>query len=80
MQQPTMYVDGQIHTEFAVEASNNGSQLGYDSCTDGTTELFQVGQQRIALETMGRIQCGLTGMVPNESLIEVFGDDVLIYS
>ncbi len=76
-----VYVDGQIHTEIRIEASNNGSQLGYDSCTDGTTELFQVGQQRIALETTGRIQCGLTGMVPEQDhLIEVFGDDVLIYS
>ena len=76
-----VYVDGQIHTEIRIEASNNGSQLGYDSCTDGTTELFQVGQQRIALETMGRIQCGLTGMVlEQDHLIEVFGDDILIYS
>tara|TARA_B100000530_G_scaffold164355_1_gene103384 strand:+ start:2455 stop:5082 length:2628 start_codon:yes stop_codon:yes gene_type:complete len=76
-----VFVDGQIHTEIRIESTNNGSLLGYDSCTDGVKELLQVGQQRIALGTMETIQCNLTGMVPEkEHLIEVFGDDVIIYS
>jgi arabinogalactan oligomer/maltooligosaccharide transport system permease protein len=76
-----VFVDGQIHTEIRIESTNNGSLLGYDSCTDGVNELLQVGQQRIALGTMETIQCNLTGMVPEKDhLIEVFGDDVIIYS
>ena len=60
---------------------NNGSLLGYDSCTDGVNELLQVGQQRIAPESVETIQCNLTGMIPETNhRIEVFGDDVLIYS
>ena len=76
-----VFVDGQIHTEIRVESTNNGSQLGYDSCTDGVNELLQVGQQRIAFESMETIQCNLTGMIPEKDhLIEVFGDDALIFS
>ena len=55
--------------------------LGYDSCTDGVNELLQLGQQRIALASTKTIQCALTGMVPEQDhLIEVFGDEVLIFS
>ena len=74
-------VDGQLHTEILVESSSTGSSLGYDSCTDGTIELLQDGQRRIVSDDAERIQCGLTGMVPEQDhLIEVFADDVLIYS
>ena len=76
-----VFVDGQIHTEIRVQSMSNGSLLGYDSCTDGANELLQVGQQRIASESMETIQCNLTGMIPEtDHSIEVFGDDVLIYS
>lgn len=76
-----VFVDDQLHTEIRIEASNNGSLLGYDSCTAGGNELFQVGQQRVALETMDAIECDLTGMVPEqEHRIEVYGDGVLISS
>ena len=76
-----VFVDGQIHTEIRVQSISNGSLLGYDSCTDGANELLQVGQQRIASESMETIQCNLTGMIPEtDHSIEVFGDDVLIYS
>ena len=76
-----VFVDDQLHTEIRIEASNNNSLLGYDSCTAGGNELFQVGQQRVALETMDAIECDLTGMVPEqEHRIEVYGDGVLISS
>ena len=76
-----VFVDGQIHTEIRVESMSNGSLLGYDSCTDGVNELPQIGQQRIASESVETIQCNLTGMIPEtDHSIEVFGDDVLIYS
>ena len=76
-----VFVDGQIHTEIRVQSIGNGSLLGYDSCTDGVNELLQVGQQRIAPESVETIQCNLTGMIPETNhRIEVFGDDVLIYS
>ena len=76
-----VFVDGQIHTEIRVQSISNGSLLGYDSCTDGANELLQVGQQRIASDSMETIQCNLTGMIPEmDHVIEVFGDDVLIYS
>ena len=76
-----IFVDGALHTEIRVESTSNGSLLGYDSCTDGATELLQFGQQRIATDSILTIQCGLTGMVPEQDhLIEVFGDDVLIFS
>ena len=76
-----VFVDGALHTEIRVESASNGTSLGYDSCTDGTNELAQVGQQRVISDSMQTIQCGLTGMVPEQDhLIEVFGDDVLVFS
>ena len=76
-----VYLDGEMHTEIRVASPNNGSILGYDSCTDGSNELPQLGQQRIASEFTMSIRCDLTGMVPDQNhLIEVFADDVLIYS
>ena len=76
-----VYLDGEMHTEIRVRSPNNGSILGYDSCTDGSNELPQLGQLRIASEFTTLIRCDLTGMVPDQNhLIEVFADDVLIYS
>ena len=76
-----VYLDGEMHTEIRVGSPNNGSILGYDSCTDGSNELPQLGQLRIASEFTTLIRCDLTGMVPDQNhLIEVFADDVLIYS
>ena len=76
-----VYLDGEMHTEIRVASPNNGSILGYDSCTDGSNELPQLGQLRIASEFTMSIRCDLTGMVPDQNhLIEVFADDVLIYS
>ena len=76
-----VYLDGEMHTEIRVASPNNGSILGYDSCTDGSNELPQLGQLRIASEFTTLIRCDLTGMVPDQNhLIEVFADDVLIYS
>ena len=76
-----VYLDGEMHTEIRVASPNNGSILGYDSCTDGLNELPQLGQQRIVSEFTMSIRCDLTGMVPDQNhLIEVFADDVLIYS
>ncbi|MEC7272237.1 MAG: extracellular solute-binding protein [Candidatus Thermoplasmatota archaeon] len=76
-----VFVDGALHTEIRVGLGGNGSLLGYDSCTDGVNELLQLDQQRIALASTKTIQCDLTGMVPEQDhLIEVFGDDVLIFS
>ena len=76
-----IYVDGALHTEIRVGLGSNGLLLSYDSCTDGVNELLQLGQQRIALASTKTIQCGLTGMVPEQDhLIEVFGDEVLIFS
>ena len=70
-----------LHTEIRVGLESNGSLLGYDSCTDGVNELLQLDQQRIALASTKTIQCALTGMVPEQDhLIEVFGDEVLIFS
>ena len=76
-----VFVDGALHTEIRVGLGSNGLLLGYDSCTDGLNELLQLGQQRIALTSTKTIQCALTGMVPEQDhLIEVFGDEVLIFS
>ncbi len=76
-----IFVDGALHTEIRVESMVDGSLLGYDSCTDGTNELLQLGQQRIASGSMDTIECHLTGMIPEQDhFIEVFGDDVLIFS
>ena len=76
-----IYVDGALHTEIRVGLGSNGLLLSYDSCTDGVNELLQLGQQRIALTSTKTIQCALTGMVPEQDhLIEVFGDEVLIFS
>ena len=74
-------VDGALHTQIQLESTNNGTILGYDTCTDGANELLQQGQVRIISQTTELIQCDLTGMVPEqEHLIEVFADSVLIYS
>ncbi len=74
-------VDGNLHTQIRIDSTNNATFLGYDLCTDGVDELPQLGQLRIASQSTQLIQCGLTGMVPEQDhLIEVFGDDVLIYS
>ncbi|CAI8302595.1 MAG: Maltose transport system permease protein MalF [Candidatus Poseidoniaceae archaeon] len=76
-----VFVDGALHTEIRVGLVSNGSLLDYDSCTDGVNELPQIGQQRIAMASTQTIQCALTGMVPDlDHIIEVFGDDVLIFS
>ncbi len=76
-----VFVDGTLHTEIRVGLGSNGSLLDYDSCTDGVNELLQLGQQRIAFASTKTIQCTLTGMVPEQDhLIEVFGDEVLIFS
>ena len=62
-----------------LESTNNGTILGYDTCTDGSNELLQQGQVRIISQTTELIQCDLTGMVPEqEHRIEVFADSVLI--
>jgi arabinogalactan oligomer/maltooligosaccharide transport system permease protein len=74
-------VDGALHTQIRIESSNNGTILGYDTCTDGSNELLQQGEVRIISQTTELIQCDLTGMVPEqEHRIEVFADSVLIYS
>ncbi|MEC8141988.1 MAG: hypothetical protein VX071_00690, partial [Candidatus Thermoplasmatota archaeon] len=76
-----VFVDGALHTEIRVGLGSNGLLLDYDSCTDGVNELLQLGQQRIAFASTKTIQCALTGMVPEQDhLIEVFGDEVLIFS
>jgi len=76
-----IYVDDVLHTQIRVESPDNGTILGYDTCTDGLNELPQQGQVRIASETTESIQCGLTGMVPEQDhLIEVYADGELIYS
>ena len=76
-----VFVDGALHTEIRVGLGSNGLLLDYDSCTDGVNELLQLGQQRIAFASTKTIQCTLTGMVPEQDhLIEVFGDEVLIFS
>ena len=84
MTNATLYdilVDGALHTQIRLESTNNGTILGYDTCTDGFDELLQQGQVRIISQTTELIQCDLTGMVPEqEHRIEVFADSVLIYS
>ena len=76
-----VFVDGALHTEIRVGLGSNGLLLDYDSCTDGVNELLQLGQQRIAFASTKTIQCTLTGMVPEQDhLIEVFGDEALIFS
>ena len=76
-----IYVDDVLHTQIRVESPDNGTVLGYDTCTDGLNELPQQGQVRIASQTTESIQCGLTGMVPEQDhLIEVYADGELIYS
>ena len=76
-----VYVDGDLHTEIRMQEGNNGSYLGYDSCTDGTTELLQIGQIRMLQPSTLIVQCELTGMVPDrEHLIEVYSEQDLVYS
>ena len=76
-----VYVDGDLHTEIRVQEGNNGSYLGYDSCTDGVTELLQIGQIRMLQPSTLIVECELTGMVPDrEHLIEVYSEQDLVYS
>ena len=76
-----VYVDGDLHTEIRMQEGNNGSVLGYDSCTDGTTELSQIGQIRLVQPSTLIVECELTGMVPDkEHLIEVYSEQDLVYS
>ena len=76
-----VYVDGDLHTEIRMQEGNNGSVLGYDSCTDGTTELLQIGQIRMVQPSTLIVKCELTGMVPDkEHLIEVYSEQDLVYS
>ena len=76
-----VYVDGDLHTEIRMQEGNNGSVLGYDSCTDGTTELSQIGQIRMVQPSTLIVECELTGMVPDkEHLIEVYSEQDLVYS
>ena len=76
-----VYVDGDLHTEIRMQEGNNGSVLGYDSCTDGTTELLQIGQIRMVQPSTLIVECELTGMVPDkEHLIEVYSEQDLVYS
>ena len=76
-----VYVDGDLHTEIRMQEGNNGSYLGYDSCTDGTTELLQIGQIRMLQPSTLIVECELTGMVPDrEHLIEVYSEQDLVYS
>ena len=76
-----VYVDGDLHTEIMMQEGNNGSVLGYDSCTDGTTELLQIGQIRMVQPSPLIVECELTGMVPDkEHLIEVYSEQDLVYS
>ena len=76
-----VYVDGDLHTEIRMQEGNNGSVLGYDSCTDGTTELSQIGQIRMVQPSTLIVKCELTGMVPDkEHLIEVYSEQDLVYS
>lgn len=76
-----VYVDGDLHTEIRVQEGNNGSYLGYDSCTDGVTELLQIGQIRMLQPSTLIVECELTGMVPDrEHLIEVYNEQDLVYS
>ena len=76
-----VYVDGDLHTEIRMQEGTNGSVLGYDSCTDGTTELLQIGQIRMVQPSTLIVKCELTGMVPDkEHLIEVYSEQDLVYS
>lgn len=76
-----VYVDGDLHTEIRMQEGNNGSYLGYDLCTDGTTELLQIGQIRMLQPSTLIVECELTGMVPDrEHLIEVYSEQDLVYS
>ena len=76
-----VYVDGVLHTEIMMQEGNNGSVLGYDSCTDGPTELLQIGQIRMVQPSTLIVECELTGMVPDkEHLIEVYSEQDLVYS
>ncbi len=76
-----VYVDGDLHTEIRMQEGNNGSYLGYDSCTDGATELLQVGQIRMVQPSTLIVECELTGMVPDrQHLIEVYSEQDLVYS
>ena len=76
-----VYVDGDLHTEIRMQEGNNGSYLGYDSCTDGATELLQIGQIRMVQPSTLIVECELTGMVPDrQHLIEVYNEQDLVYS
>ena len=76
-----VYVDGVLHTEIRMQEGSNGSVLGYDSCTDGTNELLQIGQIRMVQASTRVVECELTGMVPDkEHLIEVYSEQELVYS
>ena len=76
-----VYVDGDLHTEIRMQEGNNGSYLGYDSCTDGATELLQIGQIRMVQPSTLIVECELTGMVPDrQHLIEVYSEQDLVYS
>ena len=76
-----IFVDGELHTQLRQNTTDPGVILDYDSCTSNEVELLQIGQIRLFTPTMSLIQCDLTGMVPDqEHLIEVFGDDALVFS
>ena len=76
-----IFVDGVLHTELRVQDATNGTYLGYDVCSDGSTEFFQEGQVRLLPSSTQMVQCDLTGMVPNqEHLIEVYENQAVVYS
>ena len=76
-----IFVDGVLHTELRVQDTTNGAYLGYDVCSDGSTEFFQEGQVRLLPSSTQMVQCDLTGMIPNqEHLIEVYENQAVVYS
>ena len=76
-----IFVDGVLHTELRVQDATNGTYLGYDVCSDGSTEFFQEGQVRLLPSSTQMVQCDLTGMIPNqEHLIEVYENQAVVYS
>ena len=76
-----IFVDDVLHTELRVQDATNGTYLGYDVCSDGSTEFFQEGQVRLLPSSTQMVQCDLTGMIPNqEHLIEVYENQAVVYS
>ena len=77
----SIYFDGELHTELALDNGQGNSPTGYDSCTADGIEMQQLNQVKLFPSSAVDLQCNLTGMVPNKlHTIDVYAGANLLFT